>query len=86
MCKKTEYKIPNPRIDKCMRNRIKKLNEMGIITLGCCCGHKKYKRTIVIKTHVGIWEWYSTKRIPRIRRFYKRDDEGYYYIKEVDVK
>jgi len=28
-------------IDACIANEIKHLNEQGVITLACCCGHGK---------------------------------------------
>ena len=72
-----------------MRAAVEKLNSMGIETLGSCCGHGKYKKTIVVKLETGIFEWFSMKPIPRIRRFYRRDKQGrlgHYYIPEVEGK
>ncbi|MBI2624978.1 MAG: hypothetical protein HYW70_01420 [Candidatus Nealsonbacteria bacterium] len=72
------------RIDKCMKNFIKILNESGIKTLACCCGHGKHKETIVIKEDGKIIEYHTKIEIPRKGRFYKKDSEGYYYIPEVE--
>lgn len=87
MCKKTNYKISNPRIDKCMKTVIFNLNyflRKGFKTVACCCGHKKYPPTILIKNSYNvIFDLFSGKVIPRKRRFYKRDKQGYYYIPEV---
>lgn len=87
MCKKTNYKIPNPRIDKCMRDFIRNISQGcagNYDILACCCGHKKYHMTIVARSKTGaIFEMFSNKEIPRKRNFYKRDSDGYYYIKEV---
>ncbi len=84
MCKKTNYKIPNPRIDKCMAQVIHFLNFNGIKTLSCCCGHKKYPMTIIANTGMLMKpvEIFSGKFIPRKRNFYKRDEQGHYYIPE----
>lgn len=90
MCKKTNYKIPNPRIDKCMRNLIQHINTMlpkyqKIVS--CCCGHGKYPMTILIKYSNGIIvDIVSGVQIERKRKFYKRDKQGYYYIPEVIKK
>ncbi len=89
MCKKTNYKIPNPRIDKCMEKLIRALRLYGIDTLACCCGHGKYPMTIVHRHNSNdflngnIYDFISGWRIPRKRNFYKRDKQGYYYIPEV---
>jgi len=86
MCKKTNYKTSNTRIDKCMRNFIRNLSQGcdgRYKILACCCGHGKYPMSIVAKSRRGtIFEMFSNKDIPRTRNFYKRDKQGYYYIQE----
>ena len=72
------------RIDKCMKNLIRTLNEDGIKTLGCCCGHGKYNETIVIKEDGKIMEYHTKVEIPRRRRFYRKNGEGYYYLPELE--
>ena len=85
----------NPRvIDKCMRPLISWLNKKHC-TVACCCGHKRYSMTIVVKEGIDMpvgqknkivyREILSQKIIPRKRRFYIKDKEGYYYIPEVSV-
>jgi len=73
-----------------MRKAITTLNillrDTGFETLSCCCGHGKYPMTIVMG-HKKIkdlfpFDLFTGKAIPRKRRFYKRDSEGYYYIPE----
>lgn len=67
-----------------MREIIKKLNAMDIKTYACCCGHKKYPTTIIVRNNEGAyWDYMSGKVVPRTRRFYSKDDDGYYYIREV---
>ena len=89
MCRKTMYYgTSNTKIDKCMRPLIKWLNKAGHKTVASCCGHGKYPITIVSKPHYGVfnftvYELLSHTKIPRIRRFYKKDKQGYYYIPEV---
>lgn len=64
--------------------------------VACCCGHGKYPMTILVRGKLvnpntvfinpfkknTIIDICSNKLIPRKRRFYKRDKEGYYYIPE----
>ena len=80
MCKKN-----NPRkIDDCMSNLITLLKIYSPYkTLACCCGHRKYPMTVVIKVGDDIIELMSNIIIPRKKRFYKKDKEGYYFIPEV---
>jgi len=87
MCEKTNFKTSNTRIDKCMRNLINQLN-MHIKTYACCCGHGRYPMTIVCGYGgdgkvMYRYDLMSGIEIPRTRRFYKRDKDGYYYIPEV---
>jgi len=89
MCENKKYKrTSNTHIDKCLRTLIKFLQENGCKTVGCCCGHGKYPTTIIIEykiNHVSIFmELFTQTKIPRIRRFYKKDNEGYYYIPEIN--
>ena len=52
-------------------------------TVACCCGHNKYPMTIVVKDKYGnIYELFSQKVLPRKKKFYKKDEEGYYFIPE----
>ncbi len=86
MCKAKRYKrIPNTRIDECIRHLIWYMNLRGIKTLTCCCGHNKYPMTIVVEhdTNKRPFEIFNKMFIDRTRNFYKRDKQGYYYIPEV---
>jgi len=82
MCKK--LKGLHNRIDSCMRKEIEELNKKGIITLACCCGHNKYPKTIVVKHQrtKQPYEYFTKQYILRKKRFYKKDNQGYYYIPE----
>lgn len=71
------------RIDPCMREKIAMLECLRIPTLACCCGHGRYPETIVVDSPTGPHELNTSVKIPRKRRFYRRDDEGVYYIPEV---
>ena len=74
------------KVDDCLSMLIGILNRNGIETLACCCGHGEYPMSIVAKIHGFPVELFSGRRIPRKRKFYRKNPEGYYYIPEaVDV-
>ena len=79
------------RVDACMRGLIRSLNVHGIQTLACCCGHGKYPMTIVYRytkldpLRGNIYDFCSGWGIPRKKRIYKKDKEGYFYIPEVEA-
>lgn len=68
-----------------MREEIAYLHKWGIKTLGCCCGHSKYQRTVVTKIGNDNIEYFTGIVIPRKTRFYKRDKNGIFYIPEVEA-
>jgi len=70
-------------IDGCMVNAIAMLNEIGIKTLACCCGHGRYPPSIIVQGSQCIYDIKSGITIPRTRRFYLTDTDGFYYIPEV---
>lgn len=74
------------RMDKCMIHDIDILTTFyDLTTLACCCGHGRYKRTVVCKCNDGrIIEASSGKTLNRKKRFYKKDEGGYYFIPEVE--
>jgi hypothetical protein len=71
------------RVDPCLRNQIAFYKISGIKTLACCCGHGRYPTTVVIKTTRGIEEMNTKIIIPRKKRFYLKDKDGFYYIPEI---
>ena len=85
MCKKKQFKYCPSEIDECMKEEINKMDIGFIKTLACCCGHSKYPKTIVIEHKLTgkPFEIFSAKFIPRKKKFYKKDKQGYYYIPEV---
>lgn len=84
MCKKTNYKSSNTHIDKCIRSLVNFLSGNHWLTVASCCGHGKYPVTVVIKYDEYTYkEVFTFTVIPRTRRFYKRDSEGYYFIPEL---
>ncbi len=84
MCK-FDSKNDSRKLDRCMKNLIKHINEyIPCKTVGSCCGHGKYPMTIVVEENNGLrFELLSDIEIPRKKRFYKKDKEGVYYIPEV---
>lgn len=74
------------RVDGCIRQMIKMLNDFGIQTKGSCCGHGRYPLSIVYRTcHNGVETFYELVtgvKIPRTRNFYRTDEDGFYYIPE----
>ena len=87
MCKWNKW--GDTRIDPCMRKFIKNLifSLVGHVQIvACCCGHQKYPMTIMVRDGDLIYDLVSGKKIPRKKRFYKRDKQGFYYIPEVSMK
>ncbi len=87
MCKLNKW--GDTRIDPCMRQAIKNLQELNVKTLACCCGHGKYPMTIVVDIGWTITnpktiplEIFSNAMIERKKKFYKKDKQGYYFIPE----
>lgn len=86
MCKHNS-KNDGRRIDPCMEEAIRSLNENGVKTLACCCGHGKYPMTIVIDAGCKIkkvvpLEIFSGIFLPRKKKFYVKDKTGSYFIPE----
>ena len=85
MCMCKWVKSGDTRVDPCMREEVNGINkQLGGAVVACCCGHGRYRKTIVVKTAFGNMELITSEVIPRIKRFYKRDKYGYYFIPEVD--
>lgn len=82
-------KTHNPRkIDRCMRHIVSTLGTIledhRMSLVACCCGHRKYNPSLICNLHsadVNV-ELFSNIIIPRKKRFYVKDKQGYYYIPE----
>lgn len=89
MCK-LDKKNDSRRIDPCMKEVIHRLNENGIKTLACCCGHGKYAMSIVIDAgydkldHLMPLEIFSGEYLPRKKKFYVKLKSGHYVIPETE--
>lgn len=72
-------------VDSCIAKEVGEINKKGHIkTLGSCCGHFKYPKTIIveIKETGTIVEYYSGIIINRKRNFYYKDEEGIFRLPE----
>ncbi|PAV30278.1 hypothetical protein CIL05_07360 [Virgibacillus profundi] len=45
-------------VDACIAEEIRELNDAGIITLGCCCGHGRAGQLIEWENGFGKWKGY----------------------------
>ena len=87
MCNKrdsTRIKIDgkNVRVDSCMANLIETLNNNGIGTSACCCGHGRYDMSIVVGDGKNTIDLISGKDIDCEKRLYVTDKDGFYYLPE----
>lgn len=85
MCKQCNKNHKNTNtMDVCMKKICWLINEKtNYVTIASCCGHGIYPMSIVVARGYGNpIEWFSQIEIPRKRRFYKRDKNGYFYIPE----
>ena len=88
MCKKKQFKYCPSEIDECMKNIIEFISDSSNLVepVACCCGHGRYPMTILLKDkkdNLGlVYDLISGVEIPRKKKFYKRDEEGYYFIPE----
>ncbi len=80
MCK-FNPKNDSRRIDLCLKILIEHIED-NCNTKACCCGHGKYPMTIVCEMNGEYFDIVSGKDIPRKKKFYKKDKQGYYYIPE----
>lgn len=71
-------------MDVCMVNLVSMMELNGMKPVASCCGHGKYKPSIVIQDRIGGYhlELISGIVIPRKKRFYKKDKDGYFFIPE----
>lgn len=97
MCEKIITKCHSKEVDPCLVDEINELKttewNKKFMSIMSCCGHGKYSKSLIVKNRASsaIFEWYSGIALIKKKRsgksgrkgFYKRDDEGHYYIPEV---
>lgn len=93
MCQKKPYQ--NREIDECLVDEINAIKTKEWIqnyqSLMSCCGHRKYKKTFIVRNRTTrhVFDWYTgidlTKsgRARKRQPYYKKDKEGYYFIPEL---
>lgn len=69
-------------VDGCIAPVVQFLNELGVHTVGSCCGHNRYKPSVIIERNGKRFDLFSKVDIDRIRNYYKSDPKGLYYIPE----
>lgn len=47
-----------PKVDACIADEIRELNEAGIVTLGSCCGHGQAGEVVEWENDCGKWRSY----------------------------
>ncbi|MDC0760601.1 hypothetical protein POF51_07860 [Brevibacillus sp. AG] len=76
MCLHGVYKMVNVineqqnrvvKVDACIADEIQKLNDRGVVTLGCCCGHGKAGEIVEWENESGRWKGYGTPPSALIR-------------------
>lgn len=92
MCDKIFKKYPMRKIDPCIVDAVRDINNNGLKTIASCCGHGKYHPSIIIrKKDNSCWDWFTKKKVhnykPQFNKqhnyYYKRDKDGFYYVPEL---
>ena len=92
MCKKRlNGNAPSGTIDPCLRELIEYLKfihkncKYPYTIIASCCGHGRYSMSLIVRNESTkeVFDMMSNTLIPRKKRFYKKDKEGYFYIPEV---
>lgn len=55
------------KVDSCISNEIQLLNNQGVVTLGCCCGHGKAGQIVEYENKFGKWKEYHEPPIALIK-------------------
>lgn len=68
MCLHGTYKFVNViseqnnkrvKVDACIADEVQELNNLGVITLGCCCSHGKAGKIVDWENSYGKWKSYA---------------------------
>lgn len=73
------------KVDRCMKQLIIWLNDTGVKTVMCCCGHGKYRPTVTYqKANGAIVEFYSNSFV-LTKHPYEKDSEGIFHIPDKNL-
>ncbi|WP_041225790.1 MULTISPECIES: hypothetical protein [unclassified Dehalobacter] len=82
-CKQVE--VINPKqskkivmVDACIADEIQELNDKGVLTLGCCCGHGKAGQIQIYQNESGSWKEIISPPIALI------DEQSIYLAKKLE--
>ena len=98
MCEKIISKSSAINIDQCLVDEIERIKntfprfKQKFKDIMSCCGHGKYDKTFVVQNRASktYFDWFSgvslsgNKRFDSRKAFYKRDDDGYYFLPEIN--
>lgn len=56
----TNQNRKNVVVDACIADEIEELNKLGVITLGCCCGHGKAGQIVEWENGFGKWKGHES--------------------------
>ncbi|WP_152619485.1 hypothetical protein [Cohnella kolymensis] len=54
------------KVDACIADEIQYLNDQGVVTLGCCCGHGKSGQIVEWENGFGKWKGHESPPIALI--------------------
>jgi hypothetical protein len=78
---KIEIQGRKVKVDSCLNQLILWLNNTGVKTFMCCCGHGKYRPTIIYQKGGSLIEFYSNSLV-LTKHPYVKDSEGVFFIPE----
>jgi hypothetical protein len=56
------------KVDACIADEVQELNNLGVITLGCCCGHGRAGQIVEWENNAGKWKSYAEPSHALIRK------------------
>lgn len=74
------------KVDACLENLLVVVSRLHYYRgriVASCCGHGRYPRTILFRLRGEVRDLRTRRTIPRKRRFYQKDEEGFYFVPEI---
>lgn len=56
------------KVDACIADEIQELNNLGVVTIGCCCGHGTAGEIVEYENGYGKWKEYKSPPHALIRK------------------